>query len=100
MKRTRRAECQSVLMHTAGMLERQYSATNDYTKLTDLPTKCPRDGSAKFYDVVPTRTVDTFTLTATPFGDQSGDTKCNILALDHRGTKYQGDGTQPNNGCW
>lgn len=118
VRRTRRAECQSVLMHAAGMLERQSSATGAYpvgspppnnpnwitNRPQDFPFKCPKDSGDTgplFYNVTidpSSSSATTFTLVASPVGDQQGD-KCGELRLNHQGTKYN-NGTATTPGCW
>jgi type IV pilus assembly protein PilE len=119
VKRTRRAECQSVLMHAAGMLERQSSATGKYTAqaawaafaTANKLEQCPRDGGTMFYQVGYTYiaattgtppTPEGFTLTAVPQGDQAND-KCGTLGLGHDGKKYYGSGgttLDTGKACW
>lgn len=97
MRDTRRATAQADLMELAQFMERQYSLNNTYLDGGNPPTLpfdvSPRDG-ATAYDITLNATQNTFTLTATPTGPQTGD-RCGNLTLDHTG-----DRTPTSDNCW
>ena len=109
--RGRRSEAKAVLLENAQWIERQYTISNDYTKLGDgstlnsaaLPTKeAPRDGSAKSYDIAfaaSAPTTGAFTLTATPKNNMTGD-KCGTFMLTHTGGKALSGATATQSFCW
>jgi type IV pilus assembly protein PilE len=100
MRKSRRAECETVLLSYAGALERQYAANGSYADTTNPPRWCPLDGSGstQYYTIAaPTGLPNTFTLTATPVGDQINDS-CGSLSITHTGKKGQSSGTVDQ--CW
>jgi type IV pilus assembly protein PilE len=120
IRKSKRAECEGVLMKAAGMAERRKSATMNYAFVGSDPNQdvlaagklyCPMEGGAagagdKSYTVTyNTGTCDTatpptctsFTLTAFPVGKQEAD-KCGKLTLNHLGAKTS-EGA-PTAECW
>lgn len=114
--KSRRADAQSVLLQGAQYLERIYTERGAYNKKSDgttgtiseigLPsslTKSPIDGSSTYYTISTTGTFDgnSFTLAATPSGNQSND-KCGTLTLTNAGVKgISGNaGAVDANYCW
>lgn len=98
---SRRADCKGVLLSYANALERSFSLNNNYLDPDLDPTRnpprftCPSDGGAATYVLdldVPAG--DTFTLTATPTGSQTGD-RCGELELTNSGRRDAED-----NNCW
>jgi len=82
IRKARRADAQSVLLEAAQYMERFYTENNRYDENTGgtsvaLPgalTQSPLDGSSKFYDIaIQATTTSTYTLRATPKGDQSAN---------------------------
>jgi type IV pilus assembly protein PilE len=98
IQRVRRADCESVLMSAAALLERKHSVVNKYaTADLDLPAKCPQEGTRVFYNIKLDPITDSaFTFTATPVGAQTADV-CGTLTLTHTGEK---DATGGVAGCW
>ncbi len=98
--RTRRVTAGTCLMEMAQFMEKQHSTAMSYDVALPTPS-CQADLTA-FYGFAfdtgqPTAT--TYTLTATPTGAQSDDTKCSELTLTHTGVKgITGTGTVPD--CW
>lgn len=89
MRRTKRAECEGVMVMASAMLERHYAATSSYSGINakTLPPQCPvGSGSPVSYTLAYTYTPDPFLITATPTGGQAQDS-CGILKLDNTGAK-------------
>ena len=97
VRKTRRADCSGALVGLANAMERHYSVTGSYLGAaaaganTGDPavysTACPVDGGAPNYRMtIQAATVSTFTLRATPAGDQTAD-KCGTLELTNTGAK-------------
>jgi type IV pilus assembly protein PilE len=94
-ERTRRADGQTSLLNAAQALERCYTQNNTYAGCA-VPAVSP-DG---FYALAATvQTATAYTLTATPQGQQAGDTGCAVLSLTHNGTRAS-TGTEPVARCW
>lgn len=95
LRKSRRAEAQSLLMNVALRQQQFLLDTRTYAAdLAALQVATPA-GVAPYYGVamaVGTGAVPEFTVTATPLGSQAGD-KCGVLELDQNGTK------SPDN-CW
>ncbi len=106
VRKSRRSECEGVMMTIANALERRYSVGNTYldgagagSLPTGVPATCPADGGVVFYNlnlVVPN--ASTFTLSAVPAGAQAQD-KCGTLTLMHTGAKGQVAGMTAAD-CW
>lgn len=107
VRATRRADAQGALMAFAAAMERYRTENGTYEKAatggantgaplaTLFPSEAPLEGSAKFYDLTITAaTRNTYTLTATPKGAQSGD---GALRLQSSGKK---EWNQKNSGTW
>lgn len=89
VRKSKRAECQTVLLNLANALERRYSMTNSY--IGAIPAgfaTCPANGGGVFYNVafVGAPTATTFTVMATRAGSQAGD-RCGNLTLNNQGVK-------------
>ncbi|GHU43631.1 pilus assembly protein PilE [Betaproteobacteria bacterium] len=111
VQKTKRAECQGVMMAASGALERYYAVTMKYNGATGLPERCPVDAdeSSASYKLkyenpaVSGTAVPYFIITAEPQGSQAdpnGD-KCKTLTLNYQGIKGQDNGnplTDP--ACW
>ena len=94
IRKSRRADAISTLMDRAQLLERCFTRFNAYD-VDDCPD--PAGPSADgFYQIASTRTTTTYTLTATPNGDQALD-RCAVMTLDYLGNKTPAPG---NNRCW
>jgi len=94
LRKSRRADAVSSLMNSAQLLERCFTHFNSYSAdgCPD-PTGASADG---YYDITIVRTATTYTLTATPNGDQVSD-PCGALTLDYLGNKTP---TADSDRCW
>jgi type IV pilus assembly protein PilE len=103
MRKTRRADCQAVLMEAANALERYYTEQGAYTGATagtHYPNRCPIDPGTLFYSVATTNlTATAFTLTATVQSAQAKDT-CKNLTLTNTGQKGQSGTGVTVQDCW
>lgn len=106
VQKTKRAECQGVMMAASGVFERHYAVTNKYNGATGLPMQCPVGaGATPSYNLayvnpdVAVGVVPHFTITATPTGSQSSD-KCGVLTLNYQGIKGQNGSTATDKDCW
>lgn len=112
VENSRRADGMGALVSFAGAMERHFTVNSSYcgaattdvgscAKATGAPTifpaEAPLDGDDKFYDLdIASLSATSFTLTATPKNDQSGDS-CGTLTLAHTGVRGKsGAGTS----CW
>lgn len=96
VRKARRAQARTDLMEVAQMLERTFTTDRDYTRfvLSGSLTHSPRDGAPKYDITLAPLTRTTFTLTASPLGDQTRD-PCGVLTLTHTGKR-----TPVRDGCW
>ena len=111
VSRSKRTDAKSILLETAGWMERQFSVSSAYTRKGDGSTidaaalpypESPRGSGAKAYDIAfaassPTATA--FTITAAPKNGMSTD-KCGTFTLDSQGTKGVTGGTGTVAECW
>lgn len=99
--KTHRANSMASLLELSQFMERLFSETGSYTPApaVALPfTQSPNDGStAKYTIAASTRTATAYTLTATPSGAQTNDTRCGALTLNSTGVKCITNGTQCSN---
>lgn len=94
VRKARRAEAVSFLMDRAQLLERCFTHFNAYNA-----EGCPDPTGASingYYAVTVVRTSSSYTLTATPNGDQSFD-NCGAFTLDYLGNKTP---TSNSDRCW
>ncbi len=94
VRKTRRADAESGLLDAAQILERCFTRLNAYNA-----GGCPNPAGASpdgFYAITVNRTATTYTLTATPQGDQANDA-CGNYTLDHLGNKTP---LPSGNRCW
>ena len=94
VRKSRRADAESVLLEAASTLERCFTRFNAYN--SDI---CPDVTGASengFYTVTIERNATTYTLTATPQGDQVND-RCGTYTLDYLGNKTP---TPDSRRCW
>lgn len=94
--KTRRTDCQGVLINFSLNMERFFAANNTYIGAADggatgaplatvFPSECPLDAGTKYYDLTITAaTASNYTLTATPKGIQVDD---GFLQLSSAGVK-------------
>lgn len=94
VRKARRADAVNTLMSSAQYLERCFTRFNAYN---DASCASPAgDSIDDYYAITVARTATTFTLTATPKGDQAND-PCGTLTLDYLGNKTPAPGS---NRCW
>jgi len=105
VRKTRRADCQSIMLQAANALERKYTADGTYTGAaagTDYPNRCPATGP-QFYAIATVAagdlTATTYMLTATAQGAQVND-KCVNLTLSNTGAKGQSGAGMTTANCW
>jgi type IV pilus assembly protein PilE len=100
VRRTKRAECEGVMITAAAMLERYYAANSTYEDLDLSGLTCPKDGGAKSYNLdFDTRDATTFTIKAVPTTGQDKDV-CGTLTLNQTGLKLQKSDTTTDPLCW
>jgi len=95
VRKTRRAQAKADLQELTQVLERRYTLSNAYNDPAFvLPfAVSPRLGAA-FYDITAVVAANTFTLTATPSGDQAED-RCSAMTINQTGVT-----TPTTDGCW
>ncbi len=94
VRKARRADAESGLLDAAQLLERCFTRLNAYNA-----AGCPNpEGNSPdgYYAITVNRTATTYTLTATPQGDQAKDA-CGDYSLDHLGNKTP---LPDGNRCW
>jgi len=94
VRKSRRADAKATLMDRAQSLERCFTRFNAYND-----GNCPNPvglSEKGYYDVTVDRTATTWTLTATPVGDQANDA-CEIFTVDYLGNKSPAPGPLR---CW
>ena len=102
IRKSRRGQAKADLLELTQMLERRYTTNRSYEGFT-VPAgydQSPHEGTA-YYVITGIDEVDasTYTLTATPQGGQTGDTRCGTLTINHMGVKTEsGSGTVSD--CW
>lgn len=103
VRKTRRADAESSLLAAAQILERCFTRLNSYAIAADEDSVgCPDPSGASqdgFYQIsldADDSSATTYTLLATPQGDQSND-PCGTFTLDHLGNKTP---TPDGNRCW
>lgn len=103
VRKSRRAEAQSVLMHLANLQQqrlldaRTYASTISALPSFSLPAQVPG-----FYAIsvsAPNSTPPAFTATATPQNDQTKD-KCGTLSITQTGIKAAAKDGATQTGCW
>ncbi|MCP5146233.1 MAG: type IV pilin protein [Gammaproteobacteria bacterium] len=103
--RTNRTAAKTVLAQNSQFMEREFTATGRYddaadpgTLRTALPNdQAPADGNAAYNIAATNLSSTTFTLTATPRGNQAEDTTCGILSLTHNGIRCVNNGASCSN---
>ena len=82
LTKNRRIDGVRALMSNASRMEKCFINSGDYTTCT---INTPSDKG--YYAISVNTTTETYTLTATPQNQQSGDSECAKLTLDHLGQK-------------
>lgn len=93
VRKARRADATSSLLEGAQVLERCFTRTNTYNSGCPNPAGASGEGH---YTLSVVRTASTYTLTATPLGDQLNDV-CGTYTLDYLGNKTP---APSGNKCW
>lgn len=94
VRKARRADAESSLLHSAQLLERCFTRYNAYNA-----DECPDPSGESedgYYDISVVRDALTYTLTATPQGDQATD-DCGDFTIDYLGNKTP---LPDANRCW
>ncbi len=102
--RAARAEARSALLDNAQFLERNYTLSNNYNvaagggaiATASLPRQSTPESGAARYTITLVVNAQTYTLTATPTGAQTGDT-CGALTLTNTGQRGAGGNVAT---CW
>ncbi len=99
--KTKRADCQGVMLSYANALERRFTVDKTYDGGDIEAFSCPSNGKNTTYDLNLTTTATTFQITATPTGAQTKD-KCNVLTLNQAGRKTSGNASSTDDAgkCW
>lgn len=100
--RSRRADAKTVLMETVQFMERYYTQTGSYLGAVLPFAEAPKDGAAKYYDIVyaagqPTAT--TFEVRATPKGAMVAD-PCGSYTVTHTGVRNVVGASRSSTECW
>ncbi len=103
--RVTRTDAKRELLARASQLERCFTRTNDYTRVDDAGTACaalPYTNPEGTYTIsVSNYAAGTFTLTATPQGQQAKDTECKAFTIDQLGNQgVTGTSSATPQGCW
>lgn len=102
VRKSRRAEAQSVLMNIGTRQQQMLLDARSYaTTAASLSITVPPQVTTHYTISVsaPASTPPSFTATATPQGDQTKD-KCGTLGVDHTGTKTAVKNGSAQTGCW
>lgn len=103
VRKAKRGQAKADLVELAGRAERFRTINNMYSGFwATVSTKdrnSPREGSVA-YQITEAETATTFTLTATPQGGQTADTRCMTLTLNQAGQKGIVSGTGTAAECW
>ncbi|MEA9586419.1 MULTISPECIES: type IV pilin protein [Xanthomonas] len=101
IRKSRRAQAKADLVEYAQLAERSHTTNNTYANFRfgsgTTTTQSPREGGAAQYTVTVVGNQSTFTLTATPQGNQTKDT-CGTLTLNQAGVKTPSPSLSQ--GCW
>jgi type IV pilus assembly protein PilE len=85
LQRNQRAQARTALLQAAHWLERAASANGNYPAPAEVPTSVLQIEGVN-YKLSLSSTAQTYTLSATPFGQQSADA-CGTLTLSHLGAR-------------
>lgn len=98
VRKSRRAEGKAELLQTAQRFERCYTRFASYNAGgCDVGGDLPYDSPEEFYVIDGVVAASTFTLSATPQGDQVNDAACGTLTLTNTGV--EGAAGDPED-CW
>jgi type IV pilus assembly protein PilE len=102
VRKSRRADGKAMLMEKAQELERCYTRFASYIgNDDDCNIELPDNSSEDYYVIDEVdRDNSSFTLSATPQGDQVNDAKCGTLLLTNTGTQGSLGVDSDANDCW
>lgn len=90
VKQSRRTVAMAEVSSMSLFMEQVYGESLSYSPSGATPTlpytESPKSGTAKYYDLTVVSTATTFTVTATPKGDQSTDV-CGTLTVNQLGAQ-------------
>lgn len=97
VRTSRRGQAKADMMEIVQALERYNTVNDRFTGYTPTATTSPKSGDPLAYNVVVSNLArTTFTVTATPQGNQTAD-GCGTLTVNHAGARTDsGDNTD----CW
>ena len=98
LQRNQRAQARTALLQAAHWLERAASANGNYPAPAEVPTSVLQIEGVN-YKLSLSSTAQTYTLSATPFGQQSADA-CGILTLSHLGARGVQNANTTAAQCW
>lgn len=99
VRKTKRADGKAQLMETAQALERCYTRFGRYND-GNCGVALPVMSDEGHYEIDGNLTAGTFTLDATPQGDQANDAQCGVLRLTHAGAQGSQGNDADANDCW
>lgn len=101
VRKTKRADGKAMLMEKAQQLERCYTRFSSYSgNDAACGIVLPDDSSEGHYAISVTRDASSFTLSATPQGDQANDAACGVLRLTSTGVQGSLGADTDANDCW
>lgn len=103
VRKARRGQAKADMAELAQLAERWHTVNNTYVGFwASVPSSqkvSPRTGGTVAYNLGQVETANTFTITATPTGGQTKDTRCGTLTLNQAGQKTKsGSGSLAD--CW
>jgi type IV pilus assembly protein PilE len=98
LQRNQRAQARTALLQAAHWLERAASANGNYPAPAEVPTSVLQIEGVN-YKLSLSSTAQTYTLSATPFGQQSADA-CGTLTLNHLGARGVQNANTTAAQCW
>jgi type IV pilus assembly protein PilE len=98
LQRNQRAQARTALLQAAHWLERAASANGNYPAPAEVPTSVLQIEGVN-YKLSISSTAQTYTLSATPFGQQSADA-CGTLTLNHLGARGVQNANTTAAQCW
>jgi len=107
IQKSRRTEAKSALLDLAGREERLFSTSNTYSSDEAALGYATAAGTTMtgmafgngYYQLTAVTTANTYTLTATPVGQQASDTACGSLSVNQLGVQGV-TGTSTVSTCW
>jgi type IV pilus assembly protein PilE len=102
VQKARRADALAILTQDQIILERCYSQNFSYAAACSAMPSFPQTTPEGFYSIdISNQTATTYTLTATPQGNQASDTKCASMSVNQANVKTAADSTATTQEeCW